>query len=230
MNEKFPIGKIVFNMMPAFVKNKIYSACTSILQRYWKDKTKHVPLLQLDSNHVENAKIIADRYKMLELMPKDAIIAEIGVNRGGFSERILEICKPKKLHLVDVWGSKRYGNNLKVEVQNKFKNEIQSGLVEINLGYSTVVADEFEDDYFDWVYIDTDHTYETTKLELEKYSKKVKPNGVMAGHDYIIGNWNMLDKYGVIEAVHEFCVNYGWEIIYLTTDINISPSFAIKKK
>ena len=58
---------------------------------------------------------------------------------------------------------------------------------------------------------------------------KIKPNGFIAGHDYLLGNWNGLVRYGVREAVYEFCTKYNWEIVFLTSEINNSPSFAIKE-
>ncbi len=68
-----------------------------------------------------------------------------------------------------------------------------------------------------------------TREELVKYAPKVKHNGIIAGHDYTMGNWDSLNKYGVIEAVHEFCVKYGWELVYLTVEPTENQSFAIKR-
>jgi hypothetical protein len=68
-----------------------------------------------------------------------------------------------------------------------------------------------------------------TIAELNLYSKKIKQGGIIAGHDYIIGNWTDMIRYGVIEAVYEFCVNNEWEIIYITMELNENPSFAIRK-
>lgn len=79
------------------------------------------------------------------------------------------------------------------------------------------------------MYIDTDHSYSLTKNELELFSRKVKPGGLVAGHDFVGGNWNRLVRYGVIEAVYEFCVTQNWEIAYLTMEKGISPSFALRK-
>jgi hypothetical protein len=71
--------------------------------------------------------------------------------------------------------------------------------------------------------------YKTTTDELQSYHLKIKPNGIIAGHDFILGNWDGIVRYGVIEAVYEFCVKYNWEIIYLTTELYTNPSFAIRK-
>ena len=63
--------------------------------------------------------------------------------------------------------------------------------------------------------------------ELRAYAPKLRPGGIMAGHDYSMGNWVKGFRYGVIEAVHEFCVEHDWELRYLTVQRLERPSFAI---
>ncbi|MCU0386267.1 MAG: hypothetical protein MUE38_09580, partial [Flavihumibacter sp.] len=58
---------------------------------------------------------------------------------------------------------------------------------------------------------------------------KLKPGGIIAGHDFIKGNWLSGYRYGVMEAVYEFCVTHNWELIFLTTETNDHPSFAIRR-
>jgi hypothetical protein len=162
--------------------------------------------------------------------PLNAVCAEIGVDKGDFSEQILKITAPSKLHLIDAWGdSLRYHDGLKIAVQERFKTEIQNDQVNINIGYSTDVLNTFPDQYFDWVYLDTDHTYSTTAAELRILKTKMKRNGIISGHDYISGNWITGFRYGVIEAVNEMCVKEGWELIFLTSETNQCRSFAIRK-
>ena len=182
----------------------------------------------LSLKHIKDLKVILNRENLLKLLPKKGVVAEIGVDLGDFSERILWITKPKRLHLIDPWKSKRYYEGLKI-VESKFKNEIDRGKVVINIGSSTELSGKFKDNYFDWIYIDSSHSYEMTLIELKKYSKKVKKEGIISGHDFMIGNWNAKIKYGVINAVYEFCVIYNWKIIYLTMDYEESISFAIKR-
>jgi hypothetical protein len=196
-----------------------------LLQRQKEDEA--IPKIDLQPKHIKNLKVVLDRIELLRQMPKNSICAEIGVEKGDFSQKILEITLPKKLHLIDKWNDpSRYHDGLKTIVEKKFSKEIATGQIEINVGLSTEVLKNFPDYYFDWVYLDTDHTYKVTAEELSILKHKVKKDGIIAGHDYIIGNWAGNCRYGVIEAVHELCVKDDWELIYITIN---SPSFVIKK-
>lgn len=176
------------------------------------------PVYEISQNHIKNLSAVKNREALLELLPKNSVVAEIGAAEGGFSEKILKISRPQKLHLIDMWSSKRYNKKLLNLVKKKFKEQIEEQLVEIDIGLSTEVVHNYEDYYFDWIYIDTEHSYETTLAELNLYSRKVKNKGIIAGHDFVVGNWRDRIKYGVIEAVYEFCVKNNWEIIYITME------------
>ena len=189
-----------------------------------------IPKVSLDNQHIRNIKILLDRTELLKQLPKNSICAEIGVDRGEFSEQIITHTNPQKLHLIDAWGDqKRYHDGLRNEVIERYGQEIEHGSMVINHGYSTEVLEAFPNAYFDWVYLDTDHTYKLTSEELKLLKHKVKPDGIIAGHDYTIGNWVAGYRYGVIEAVHEFCVIENYEIIYLTMETHQFRSFAIRK-
>ena len=190
---------------------------------------KQVPAVPLSREHVQNCELLLNRSEMLSKLRKGGEVAEIGVAQGDFSELILKITEPDSLHLIDVWNSRIYSADLLKKVASRFKEAIDDGRVLIHRKLSTVATEDFEDNYFDWIYIDTTHSYDMTREELGKYASKVKHDGIIAGHDYTMGNWDSLKRYGVIEAVHEFCVKYGWELVYLTVDPSEKQSFAIRR-
>ena len=188
-----------------------------------------IPKIPLSTKHIENCQMLTNRTKLLELLPKDGVVAELGVATGCFSSDILKYNKPKQLHLIDIWGSDRYNEGLLDNIKKMFSQEISSEEVRIHRKLSHHAALDFPDEFFDWVYIDTTHSYTQTKLELELYAPKIKPGGIIAGHDYLMGNWEKSFKYGVIEAVHEFCTIHNYEFKYLTMDLSENQSFAIQK-
>ncbi len=189
-----------------------------------------LPNINLQNVNIRNLKVLVDRIDLLKQLPKKKIVAEIGVDKGDYSRIIYETCLPAKLHLIDAWQDQnRYHKGLKANVEAMFNEEISDQKIQIDVGLSTHVLPTFPDGYFDWVYLDTDHTYETTMCELNILSSKVKSNGIIAGHDYSLGNWINGYRYGVIEAVNEFCVKNNWEMIFLTIETDQYNSFAIRR-
>ena len=51
--------------------------------------------LYIDDKQLENCKVVSSREKILEVLPKNGICAELGVEHGIFSNKILDINKPK---------------------------------------------------------------------------------------------------------------------------------------
>ncbi len=186
------------------------------------------PSVVLENRHTQNCKVLPTRMYLLEHLPKQGVVAEVGVANGDFTKQILERSHPKKLHLVDAWETERFESGLD-KVSERFSGEITNGTIEVNRGLSTERLREFEDSYFDWVYIDTDHSYPTTRDELRIAARKVKSGGHIAGHDFTSGNPVRAVPYGVIEACNEFCVNEGWEYAFLTLEPSGHFSFSLQK-
>lgn len=217
--------------------SKLFGKKLHIIRNKWRDQDRFrqieinssIPKYHLEMIHVQNAKLLSDREELLKLLPKNSICAEIGVNEGEFSQEIIKITSPEKLYLIDAWNDVFFHNGLRDLVAEKFRSLIELGKVQLKIGLSTDELQKFPNAFFDWVYLDTAHTYEITIAELNILKNKVKPGGLITGHDYVIGNWNDWYKYGVIEAVHELCVTDGWELVYLTNETHQHRSFAIRK-
>lgn len=211
-----------------FLSKKIVTLSNRLTRRFRENAYKDYPRTPFETIHIQHLVSLKDRDELLKNLPLHGVVAEIGVNEGDFSEKILSLCSPSKLVLIDVWASKRYHGGLFEKVKNRFARQLENGQIEIIRDLSFGGIASVQDNYFHWVYLDTDHTYDTTKRELELLRPKMKPGGIIAGHDYIIGNWNAGYRYGVVEAVREFCILYNWEMVFLTHELDIPPSFAIR--
>lgn len=214
-------------LTPTPVRKSLGAMVRGLVGSYRRRIEAGIPKVPLTQKHVANCEVVLDRASLLEQLKPGGRIAELGVNRGDFSQQILTIARPAELHLVDVWNSARYHEGLYEEVRKKLKDGIQSHRVYLHRMLSVDAAAEFNDGFFDFVYIDTNHTYTTTHAELVAFAKKVKPGGLLAGHDYSVGNWITGQRYGVVEAVHEFCVIEDWQLRYLTVNPLEGRSFAI---
>jgi len=185
--------------------------------------------VRLSQKNINNLKVVLNRELLLKNLPKEGIIAELGVDKGDFSDKIISLTHPKKLYLIDIWDSERYNMGKMVYVKKRFQKEIDTGKVIIIKGTSENELLKFENGHFDWIYIDTAHTYEQTVRELDLCRQKVKDGGIIAGHDYCQGDIKNAQAYGVVQAVNQFCVKNNWEYILLTHETNRLLSFAIKK-
>jgi Methyltransferase domain len=137
------------------------------------------------------------RGRLLQHIPKGGVGAEIGVWEGQFSHRILEICEPATLHLIDPWlympefgntgfGRKKNEDLMEVKYQgvvDAFKDDAR---VKIHRATSEAALDALPDGSLDWVYIDGNHNDPYVTNDLALCLRKVKPNGIITGDDF---NW-----------------------------------------
>jgi hypothetical protein len=186
------------------------------------------PRARLDFVHTEDARLLPNRSVLLERLPKNGIVAEVGVAFGDYTREILRVNTPNELHLIDSWASKRYEHGLET-IQKEFADLIKDERLQIHRGLSHERLKDMPDYFFDWVYIDTNHSYGTTFKELRICHSKVKPTGRISGHDFCTGNVVDPVPYGVIEACNKFCVDFGWCYEYLTIESHGHFSFCLKR-
>ena len=184
------------------------------------------PMLQ--ESQVKNCRFVESRLKMLEYLPKNSVVAEVGTQYGYFAEQIMAIAKPKKLHLLD------YNLDLfKAEISKKqmirVQEGIENGTVELHEGDSSTILKTFTDEYFDWIYIDADHAYQGVCKDIQQGYTKVKAAGMVVFNDYT--NWSVcaLMPYGVAKAVNEFCIANNWELVFFAFQALGYHDVAIRK-
>jgi hypothetical protein len=139
--------------------------------------------------------------------------AEIGVQRGYFSRTLLDRWRGSMLHLVDPWrhfheGYQDIGNvsdeDHEANLRETLKNlEPHQGRYQVHRKLSQEAVASFADASLDFVYIDANHEYQAVVDDIHAWYPKVKPGGVLAGHDYLDG---MLPagNFGVKSAVRAF--------------------------
>jgi Methyltransferase domain len=170
-------------------------------------------------NTLETMKKISHRDEipiLLKSFNHSIIICEVGVqNAIHFTQLLTE--NVIKAYAVDSWTSfGTIGQNDSDFTQeemdyqykmvvNKFENDNR---VEIMKTFSSSASETFPDEYFDFIYIDADHTYDAVLEDLNKWYPKLKKGGIISGHDYIDGDYTLqvghLVRFGVIDAVSDF--------------------------
>ena len=178
------------------------------------------------------AEAITSRYELLRRLPKRGVVAEIGVFAGDFAAKILEIVRPLQLVLVDWWkpGPVAQGNVRTTGPENyrrvldRFAAPIARGQVVVVCQDSSDAARQFDDEHFDWIYIDADHSYTGVARDLAAWRTKVKWSGFILGHDYC----EPADRdYGVVRAVNDVVARGELELVGVT--LEAFPSFIARR-
>jgi predicted O-methyltransferase YrrM len=148
-------------------------------------------------------------YQSAVAMNNNATFVEVGSWQGKAASfmavEIINSNKNIKLCCVDTWeGSIEHKEEniiVNKELYNTFLKNIEPVkhvITPIKMA-SVDAARTFEDNSLDFVFIDAAHDYENVRADLTAWYPKVKPGGMLAGHDH---TWP-----GVVKAVNEFVTN-----------------------
>lgn len=162
-----------------------------------------------------------NRVEMMRgILHPEADLCEVGVFLGEFSSTLLRF-RPKRLTLIDMWEGQMIsgdadGNNHKGANMENVWEDIQRvakeiPAVDLRRGKSQDILLTLEDESYDMIYIDGDHSYEGVKRDLELAWPKVRKGGFLCGHDYEINKAKCWFNYnfGVRRAVDEFLGQRG---------------------
>lgn len=113
--------------------------------------------------------------------------------------------------------------------RSRFEKAMGEGSVVLHEDDSARALAAFPDAYFDWIYIDGDHSYAGVKRDIEQAKKKVKQDGTLVFNDYIFWSHAELMEYGVIQAINEFCLDEDWGLHYLALESQMYCDVAIRR-
>lgn len=164
---------------------------------------------ELPAEKLAGCEVLPNRLALLDLLPKGGNYAEIGVDRGDFSQEILTRCRPDRLHLFDI-DTTRLTNTA---VLNALAE--RGSPVKIHAGDSSTNMGKVPDGYFDVIYIDGDHAYEGVRRDIAASVPKLKPEGVLVFNDYCVWSPTSMTHCGVARAVHEFVCDNPWKLRYI---------------
>lgn len=149
--------------------------------------------------------------------------AEIGVKHGDFSAVIMSFNPKMKLYCVDSWAP--YGRTTQERQDRhyqdtKLKLDKYENVIYIKKTSVDALVD-IPDGSLDFVYIDALHDFSSVIVDIIDWSKKVRRDGIVSGHDYCY-------KYGhgVIPAVDAYTKAYNLTL-YLTKE-SFSSWFWVK--
>ena len=151
-----------------------------------------------------------------EYQPKN--VAEIGVYKGEFAEKILRNCYCiENYTMVDAWRNLSDWNKPANTDDNEFddfyletinRTKFAEHKIKILRGKTTEVVSLIPDESLDFVYIDGDHTLKGITIDLISLWNKVKPGGFVAGDDFCETIWQH-DKIYEPTLVFPFAVYFA---------------------
>ena len=144
--------------------------------------------------------------------------AEIGVGLGRGAVILCQGIPDLKLICVDNWVGKP--NNY--EFTRKRLNDLKYKVIFIRKNSMEAVKD-ITNNSLDFVFIDANHQYQYVMEDITEWSKKVRPSGIVAGHDYYTSG-----KVGVKKAVNDYTRLHN--IKFELTEISIRTQSYTEKR
>ena len=152
-----------------------------------------IPKYIYDIPSLMSASDLESIYNLAQALPENSNILEIGCFLGSTTCTLKEAKQNSNLYCVDIWSNEVHDSYLQGYDRQQISERIESDkdswrghtkhLNNVFMYNDTSLNVEF-DVKFDLIFLDGDHTYNNVRGELIKYYKYLKPNGILAGHDY----------------------------------------------
>jgi len=182
---------------------------------------------------MQEAPDIGPLIHLINLHGENLVGAEVGVMRGSSLCAILQLCNNiKELHGIYNWlpyndyiGSQD-GNP--IYSMPEVECEINKAITEISIKHcegserailhhmdSTECSKMFDDNHFDFVFLDTYLSYDQAVHDLEVWYPKVKKGGLFTGHDYYSPEVNQAltefrNKHNITSRLSGYAECYAW--------------------
>lgn len=142
--------------------------------------------------------------QIAETLPNGGTFVEVGVCAGRsivyLASRLILLGKlDVHLFAVDSWQGKNFRAQLLETYVRGRANTDEIDMIKPIAFEGARAARLFDDLTVDGVFIDSDHEYPGMIEHLQAWVPKVRPGGIIAGHDYSKADWP-----GVVQAVDEY--------------------------
>ena len=112
---------------------------------------------------------------------------EVGVAEGCHAEVICKNNPRVRLHCIDAWENYPgyYYKRDFSDVYSEAMERLKPYNIVIHKKLSMDAVKDFEDNSLDFVYIDAGHDFKNVAMDICEWSRKVRPGGIVFGHDYV---------------------------------------------
>lgn len=139
---------------------------------------------------------------------------EVGTEQGEYAEVLCKANPGLDLTCVDAWTAYHgYREHVSQEKLDGFRDATVERLKPYDCtilnAFSVDAARGWTDGSLDFVYIDASHRYEQVVADIAAWEPKVRPGGIVAGHDFRHIKGKAGAVFGVVEAVRGWTKAYG---------------------
>lgn len=187
-------------------------------------------ILEISEEQTKNTSILRNRYSIIDILAgqdKPLRLMEIGAAAGDYAQLMADNIKIEKMILIDKFesedimpnSSNRYSKDENYQfVIDRFKD---NPAVDVIKSKSIDVLPKFipmeDKDKFDFIYLDSDHSFHNVYNELLYASQIVKEFGVIGIDDFSSATDDPIHPYEVMQAVTTFLHNNKeWKVKFFT--------------
>jgi predicted O-methyltransferase YrrM len=129
-------------------------------------------------------------HKLARTMPVDAVVVELGSYRGrstlAIAEGLEAISGPRLIAVDTFGGDPGWETQLDPDKARAIFDSNTAGIrfLRVIQAASLEAADQVADRSVDWVFIDALHDYRSVVADIGAWSRKLKPGGLLSGHDW----------------------------------------------
>jgi hypothetical protein len=167
--------------------------------------------------------LVSNRHELPVLLNRRGLVgcaAEVGVRAGEFSASILERWEGRHLIAIDPWATAPEHDYVDIANVSEAEHERLHEAARDRLARfgerSSIwrmtgdeAAERIPHHSLDFVYLDARHDRASVEHDLAVWLPLVRPDGILAGHDYLDGDFPPHGRFGVRSAVDSFFEDRG---------------------
>lgn len=225
-------GRVYNLLVPGFLRRRIYDAN---VREYRAAELARAAAREsrgdganLSPAYISHLRVVLDRDALFRSLPGNAVVAQVGFGDGVSANRILQIARPSKLYLCESLSDLNPQGDLDV-LRAQLSAQLASGQLEIRSGLGQPAIQSLAPRSLDWVYLEHCGNAQDLVATLVSCRERLNQGGIIAGRDYGTRPHAEADECIVVTAVHDFCKEFGWEMILLTHEYHRQLNYAIRR-
>ena len=139
--------------------------------------------------------------------------------KGEFARKIIDICQPSQLDLMD----------LTFDLVAELGYVHESDTVTFYRGESSSSLLAQSDKKYDFIYIDAGHDLIDVARDADAAMGKLKDDGMLIFNDYIPFAYKEMRPYGVVAVVNSMVVHGNWEVAAFAFQNNMYCDIALRR-